>query len=87
MVKSPENGCHIKLESLPKFVVEVPQHIWMRFHSISVCKVILEFRLESKLNKNDFLVVGGGGEGGGWWVMGGQAYPPSILPSLHPKYS
>ena len=53
---------------------------------IYVCKVILEFRLESKLNKNDFLVVGGGGEGGGWWVMGGQAYPPSILPSLHPKY-
>ena len=50
-----------------------------RFHSISVCKVILEFRLESKLNKNDFLVEGGGGEGG-------QAYPPSILPSLHPKY-
>ena len=67
-------------------MVEVPQHIWWRFHSISVCKVILEFRLESKLNKNDFLVVGGGGEGGGWWVMGGQAYPPSILPSLNPKY-
>ena len=53
-----------------------------RLHSISVCKVILEFRLESKLNKNDFL-VGGGGEVG--WVMGGQAYPPSILPRLHPK--
>ena len=33
------------------------------FHSISVCKVILEFRLESKLNKNDFLAVEGGGEG------------------------
>ena len=42
------------------FVVEVPQHIWMRFHSISVCKVILEFRLESKLNKNDFYKLGGG---------------------------
>ena len=50
-----------------------------RLHSISVCKVILEFRLESKLNKNDFLVVGGGGEGG-------QAYPPSNLPSLHPNH-
>ena len=34
-----------------------------RLHSISVCKVILEFRLESKLNKNDFLAVEGGGEG------------------------
>ena len=71
-------------------MVEVPQHIWMRFHSISVCKVILEFRLESKLNKNDFLVVGGGGEGGveggGWWLMGGHAYPQSILPSIHPEY-
>ena len=31
--------------------------------SMSVCKVILEFRLESKLNKNDFLAVEGGGEG------------------------
>ena len=41
-------------------------HIWMRFtrlrfkaymdevQGIYVCKVILEFRLESKLNKNDF---------------------------------
>ena len=36
-----------------------------RFQSISVCKVILEFRLESKLNKTDFLVVGVGGEDGG----------------------
>ena len=33
-----------------------------RFHSISVYKVILEFRLESKLNKNDFVVIGGGWE-------------------------
>ena len=33
-----------------------------------------------------FLVVGGGGEDWGGWVMAGQAYPPSILPSLHPKY-
>ena len=47
-----------------------------RFHSISVCKVILEFRLVV-----DFLVVGGGGEGGGWWVMGAQC------PGLSPIYS
>ena len=60
----PNNTIYnIRLERLPMFVVEVPQHIWMRFHSISVCKVILEFRLESKLNKNDFLAVEGGGEG------------------------
>ena len=63
-----------------------PSGIRCRFHSISVCKVILEFRLESKLNKNNFWVVGGGVKGGGGWVMGGQAYPPSILPSLHPIY-
>ena len=55
-------------------------------HSISVCKVFLEFRLESKLNKNNFLVVGVGGEGGGVGCVkipkSAQIFTASILCAL-----